>query len=107
MPNPETAKATSGQSGYRGRISVVWSDGAFRWYWLSICTQSLALGMQFLVIGWLVLEITGSSTQLGLVVSLYGIPNVSFVLVAGSEPGSRRRGKFVDNPWTWGESKGP
>ena len=83
MPGPETAKATSGRSGYRRRISVVWSDGAFRWYWLSICTQSLALGMQFLVIGWLVLEITGSSTQLGLVISLYGIPNVSFVLVAG------------------------
>ena len=41
------------------------------------------MGMQFLVIGWLVLEITGSSTQLGLVISLYGIPNVSVLLVAG------------------------
>ncbi len=39
--------------------------------------------MQFLVIGWLVLEITGSSAQLGLVISLYGIPNVSVLLVAG------------------------
>ena len=39
--------------------------------------------MQFLVIGWLVLEITGSSAQLGLVISLYGIPNVSILLVAG------------------------
>lgn len=39
--------------------------------------------MQFLVIGWLVLEITESSAQLGLVISLYGIPNVSVLLVAG------------------------
>ena len=39
--------------------------------------------MQFLVIGWLVLEITGSSAQLGLVISLYGLPNVSVLLVAG------------------------
>ena len=39
--------------------------------------------MQFLVIGWLVLEITGSSAQLGLVISLYGVPNVSVLLVAG------------------------
>ena len=39
--------------------------------------------MRFLVIGWLALEITGSSAQSGLVISLYGIPNVAFVLVAG------------------------
>ena len=70
-------------AGYRRRISVVWREIAFRWYWLSVATQALALGMQFLVIGWLVLEITGSSAQLGLVISLYGIPNVSVLLVAG------------------------
>jgi len=36
-----------------------------------------------MVLGWLVLEITGSSAQLGLVIFLYGAPNVSFLLVAG------------------------
>lgn len=46
-------------------------------------TQGLAQGTQFLVIGWLVLEVTGSSTQLGLVIFLYGLPNVSFLIVAG------------------------
>jgi MFS family permease len=39
--------------------------------------------MQFLVLGWLVLEVTGSSTQLGLVVFLYGIPNVCLMLFGG------------------------
>ncbi len=83
MPAPETAEATSGQSGYRRRISTVWSEGAFRWYWLSSSTQALAQGTQFLVIGWLVLEVTESSAQLGLVIFLYGAPNVSLLLVAG------------------------
>ncbi len=83
MPTPKTTNATLGQSGYRRRVSVFWCDGAFRWFWLSVCTHPLALGMQFLVIGWLVLKITGSSAQLGLVISLYSIPNVSFLLVAG------------------------
>ena len=35
------------------------------------------------MIGWLVLEVTGSSTELGLVIFLYGVPNVTFLLVAG------------------------
>jgi len=35
------------------------------------------------VIGWLVLEVTESSAQLGLVIFLYGAPNVSLLLVAG------------------------
>ena len=41
------------------------------------------MGMQFLVLGWLVLDVTGSSAQLGLVLFLYGIPNVGFMLVGG------------------------
>ena len=39
--------------------------------------------MQFLVLGWLVLEVTGSSTQLGVVLFLYGIPNVALLIVGG------------------------
>ena len=81
MKSPKTCP--SDQAGYQHRIAIVWRDSAFRWYWMSVATQSLALGMQFLVIGWLVLEITGSSAQLGLVISLYGIPNVSVLVVAG------------------------
>ena len=40
-------------------------------------------GMQFLVLGWLVLEVTGDQTQLGLTISLYGLPNIAFLMVGG------------------------
>ncbi len=44
----------------------------------------MAQGMQFLVLVWLVLELTGSSKQqLGLVVALYGIPNTLLLPVGG------------------------
>ncbi len=61
-----------------------WRGGGFRWYWMASSTQSVAQGMQFLVLGWLVLELTGSSIQqLGLVVFLYGIPNTAFLPFGG------------------------
>jgi predicted MFS family arabinose efflux permease len=43
----------------------------------------MAQGMQFLVLGLLVLDITGSSIQLGLVVFAYGIPNLAFAMLGG------------------------
>ena len=43
----------------------------------------MSLGMQFLVIGWLVLEVTDDKTQLGLTVFLYGLPNVGLLMVGG------------------------
>ena len=39
--------------------------------------------MQFLVLGWLVLDVTGDKTQLGLTVSLYGLPNIAFLMAGG------------------------
>lgn len=43
----------------------------------------MAQGMQFLVMGFLVLDIAGSSIQLGLVVFAYGIPNLVFAMLGG------------------------
>ncbi len=39
--------------------------------------------MQFLVMGWLVLELTSSSSLLGLVIFLYGAPNFGMLLFGG------------------------
>ena len=39
--------------------------------------------MQFLILGWLVLLITESSTQLGLMVFLFGVPNLALVAFGG------------------------
>ena len=56
----------------------------FRLFWLSGATQSIAQGMQFLTIGILVLDITDSSFQLGLVIFAYGIPNVCLLYTSPS-----------------------
>ena len=55
----------------------------FRWFWLNGATQAMGQGMQFLTIGILVLDSTGSSSQLGLVIFAYGVPNLVFSLVGG------------------------
>ena len=72
-----------GQS-YWGRIMGPWRVGGFRWYWMASSTQSVAQGMQFLVLIWVMLDLTGSSLQLtGLMVFLYGIPNTVMLPFGG------------------------
>ncbi|MCE2457118.1 MAG: MFS transporter [Dehalococcoidia bacterium] len=55
----------------------------FRLYWLSGIGQSAALGMQFLILGWLALELTDSAAQLGIVIAIYGVPNLAMLTVGG------------------------
>ncbi|MDE2844492.1 MAG: MFS transporter [Chloroflexota bacterium] len=55
----------------------------FRWFWVSTSGQAVAQGMQFLILGWLVLDLTGSTSQLGLTIFFYGIPNLTLVLFGG------------------------
>ena len=55
----------------------------FRWFWLNGAPQAMGQGMQFLILGWLVLEITGSSSRLGLVIFAFGLPNLIFAMVGG------------------------
>ncbi len=74
---------TLSRSAYQRRLSAVLRQSQFRWYWFGSSTQGLAQSTQFLVIGWLVLEVTGSSAKLGLVITIYGILNVTFLTVAG------------------------
>ncbi|PKB84361.1 MAG: hypothetical protein BZY88_00025 [SAR202 cluster bacterium Io17-Chloro-G9] len=55
----------------------------FRWFWLSTATRSAAQGMQFFVLGWLVLDLTDSASQLGLAIFLYGVPHLCLVMLGG------------------------
>ena len=55
----------------------------FRLYWMAGIGQAAALGMQFLILGWLVLELTDSPAQLGLVVAIYGVPNLAMLMFGG------------------------
>ena len=44
---------------------------------------SAAMGMQFLILGWLALELTDSPAQLGWVIALYGFPNLVMLAFGG------------------------
>ena len=78
MANPQT-------SGIRRRFQIFSAlrHSNFRWFWLNGATQAMAQGMQFLILGWLVLDITSSSYQLGFVIFAYGVPNLFFALLGG------------------------
>ena len=45
---------------------------------------SAAMGMQFLILGWLALELTDSPAQLGVVIALYGFPNLVMLAIGGT-----------------------
>ncbi len=54
----------------------------YRRFWFSTAGQSAAQGMQTLTISWLVLELTGSVSQLGLSVFVLGVP-MSVMMIFG------------------------
>lgn len=68
---------------YLRRIAGPWRHPGFRWYWCGSSIHAVSQGMQFLVLAWLVLEVTGSKTQLGVVLFFYGVPNVGLLVVGG------------------------
>lgn len=55
----------------------------FRWFFLNIGVQSFGQGIQFLGIGWLILDLTGEKTLLGLAVSIFGVSNLFFTFAGG------------------------
>lgn len=55
----------------------------FRLYWFGGIGQAGAIGMQFLIFGWLILELTNSSWQLGLLIFIYGMPNLAMLIFGG------------------------
>ena len=55
----------------------------FRWFWINGIAQGMAQCMQFLVLGWLILEITDSAYQLGMVIFSYGMTNIAFSMLGG------------------------
>ncbi len=56
----------------------------FRWFWIGANAQAWARGMQFLILGWLVLELTNSASSMGFMIFLYGVPTLAFVLFGGA-----------------------
>ena len=55
----------------------------YRWYWLSGLGMTGAQGIQQLTLAWLVLDLTGSTGQLGLVIFMMGMPMTLMALFGG------------------------
>ena len=55
----------------------------FRLFFLNIGIQSFGQGIQFLGIGFLILDLTGEKTQLGLAVTIFGAANLIFTFAGG------------------------
>ncbi len=56
----------------------------YRWFWASALSQSVAMGMQQLTVSWLILEITDSLSQFGIVSFFQGVPMLLFMLFGGA-----------------------
>ncbi len=56
----------------------------YRWFWASAVGQSVAMGMQQLTVAWLILEITDSLAQFGIVSLFQGVPMLAFMLFGGA-----------------------
>ena len=77
---------TMTREGMRGRQITTFAAlryRNFRWFWINGIAQAMAQGMQFLVLGWLILEITDSAYQLGMVIFAYGMTNIAFSMLGG------------------------
>lgn len=56
----------------------------YRWFWFGRIGQSIGLAVQQFSMAWLVLDLTDDSlSQLGLVVSLQGLPMIGFLIFGG------------------------
>ena len=67
----------------RFQVLTAFRNRNFRWFWLNGATQAMAQGTQFLILGCLMLEISSSSYQLGLVIFALGLPSMFFALLGG------------------------
>ena len=55
----------------------------YRWYWISGLGQTAAQGIKQLALAWLVLDLTGSVGQLGIVIFMQGLPMAAVSLYGG------------------------
>ena len=70
-------------AGHRFPIFGALRHRNFRWFLIGTIWQATGQGMQFLILGWLVLRITESSSQMGLVIFIFGVPNFALLLFGG------------------------
>jgi MFS family permease len=67
-----------------GRLLAALRYSDFRVLWLSTAFNQLGQGMQPVLLGWLVLDLTGSGGMVGVVFAMRALPNLFVGLAAGS-----------------------
>jgi MFS family permease len=78
MPETNDSKRSSGLQMFRAL-----KQRSYRWFWFSGLGMTAAQGVQQLAIAWLVLELTDSVGQLGLVIFMQGVPMAMVALFGG------------------------
>lgn len=73
---------TDQKRGFRQALAAL-RNRNYRWYWFSGLGQTGAQGVQQLTMAWLVLDLTGSTGQLGLVIFMQGMPMAAMSLFGG------------------------
>ncbi|MSQ17266.1 MAG: MFS transporter [Dehalococcoidia bacterium] len=67
-----------------GRLLAALRHSDFRVLWLSTALNQIGHGMQPVMLGWLVLDLTGSGGMVGVVFAMRALPNLVVGLAAGS-----------------------
>ena len=81
--NPGDPKLRTGQSRY-GQIVAVLRYPDFRVLWIATVPNQLGQGMQQVLLGWLVFEMTNSSGMVGVVFAARSVPNLIVGFAAGA-----------------------
>jgi MFS family permease len=67
-----------------GALRVAWRSSDFRTLWLATMVSQGGVGMQQVVLGWLILAMTDSSAMVGVVFALRAAPNLLVGFAAGA-----------------------
>ena len=71
-------------------------ESNFRWYWLSGLCQAASQGMQFLILAWVVLEMTDdSSAKLGMMFFFYGVAHMFAMMIGGLAADKMKRSTLM------------
>ena len=80
---PEDRRSRFQRSRY-GQLVAAFTHGDFRVLWVATLPNQLGMGMQQVLLGWLVFNMTGSGTMVGVVFAARSAPNLVVGFTAGS-----------------------
>lgn len=77
---PSLAAISTQATGLRAALR----SADFRWLWLATVSSQFGIGMQQVLLGWLILAMTGSDSMVGVLFAVRSMPNLVVGLAAGA-----------------------